>query len=172
MDTASFTLILAEFGKGLGLEGLTLDDSSSCTLIVREVMFTMLWDEASQSLLVFAPIGSLRQTADEAALCRRMMEANCLGSGTGGLTLGVQPGLDAIILSGRIPGAALSAPALSRWIDVFTEQGVHWKQELDFGSEVGFDAGVAMDPAGAEPASQGQPLDGASEMFLNFALRV
>jgi len=135
MTSGTFPNVLAAFGSSLGLEGLSLDEYQSCTLVIDTVMLTLQWKEEAESLLVYAPVGRLRAVDDPASLYRHFLEANCLGGGTGGLTLGVQAGLEAVILSGRLPTRGLEAEALDAYIRVFADQVEFWMADIrDFGA--------------------------------------
>lgn len=153
MDTADFASMLERFGASLGIEGLALDEYHSCMLAVRDVAFILQWGEAAQSVLIYASVGTLSHAEDEGALCRHLLEASCLGAGTGGFTLGVQPEMGTVILSGRMPGAALSEESLGRWVSAFVQQAEKWMGSLGYGGEAQQAAQPETESMGAFMAS-------------------
>jgi hypothetical protein len=130
MTQDNFSPVLAAFGASLGLEGLALDEYQSCTLAIDEVMLTMQWKGDSQILLVYAPVGLIDQDAPDPGLLWQLLEANCLGRGTGGLVLGLEPGLGAVILSGQLPTHNLEPVVLERYIESFANMADEWRGRL------------------------------------------
>ncbi|MCL2029299.1 MAG: type III secretion system chaperone [Deltaproteobacteria bacterium] len=125
-----FTPILEAFGASIGVEGLALDEHQSCTLAIDEVMLTMQWIEDSEVLLVYAPVGMIDNKVGDNRQLLQLLEANCLGQGTGGLTLGVQPEFGAIILSGQLPTQNLNPVGLERFMEFFTSMAEEWSRRL------------------------------------------
>ena len=130
MTQDSFTPVLQAFGASIGVEGLALDDHQSCVLSIDDVMLTMQWMQDSETLLVYSPVGMIDKNAVTADLLLQLLEANCLGMGTGGLTLGAQPDFGAVVLSGRLPTHNLSPVVLERFIEFFASVADEWSKRL------------------------------------------
>jgi hypothetical protein len=130
MTQDNFSPVLQAFGTSLGIEGLALDEYGSCTLSIDEVMLTMQWKSESQTLLVYAPVGMIDKNDLGKALLVELLEANCLGMGTGGLALGLHPALGAIVLSGQLPTHNLEPVALGRFIEFFVNMADEWRVRL------------------------------------------
>ena len=130
MTQDSFTPVLQAFGASIGVEGLALDDHQSCTLAIDDVMLTVQWKQDSEVLLVYSPVGMIDKNAVNADLLLQLLEASCLGMGTGGLTLGVQPEFGAIVLSGQLPTQNLNPVALERFIEFFASTADEWSKRL------------------------------------------
>ena len=125
-----FAPILQAFGSSIGLEGLALDEHQSCTLAMGDVLLTMQWMPDADSLLVYAPVGMITYGALDENLLVQLLEANCLGRGTGGLSLGLQPGFGAVILSGSLFANRLAPVVLERFIEFFTGTAEEWIRRL------------------------------------------
>ncbi|MCL1889258.1 MAG: type III secretion system chaperone [Desulfovibrionaceae bacterium] len=130
MTRDDFSPVLQAFGSSLGIEGLALDEYQSCTLTIDEVMLAMQWKSEAQTVLIYAPVGMIDQDNLDKNLLVQLLEANCLGLGTGGLALGLQPGLGAIILSGQLSTHNLEPVVLERFIEFFTNMADEWKGRL------------------------------------------
>lgn len=126
----SVTPALKAFGLSIGIEGLTLDEDQSCTLIVDDLMFTLQWKSESQALLVYAPVGQIDMANPNTAQLLEILEANCLGMGTGGLALGLQPSFGAVVLSGQLPTRNLEPVVLEHYITFFVEMALEWTGRL------------------------------------------
>jgi hypothetical protein len=125
-----FAPILRAFGASIGVEGLALDEYQSCTLAIDDVMLTMQGANDAETLLVYAPVGMIDNNALDSGLLLQLLEANCLGKGTGGLILGLQPGFGAIILSGQLSTRNLSPVELERFIEFFVSTAEEWGKRL------------------------------------------
>ncbi len=58
---------------------------------------------------------------------RRLLEANHLWSGTGGATLGLQPGTGAVVLCGRSDLESLTAEDLATVLEGFVDIALQWR---------------------------------------------
>jgi hypothetical protein len=125
-----FSPVLQAFGESLGVQGLALDDCQSCSLSIGETLLTMQWKADSGVLLVYAPVGLISKDAMDRHMLISLLEANCLGMGTGGLALGLHPGLGAVILSGQVPGHGLNPVALERFAEFFVAMAEEWRGRL------------------------------------------
>ena len=130
MEHDDFSPVLQAFGSSLGIEGLALDEYHSCTLGIDEMMLTMQWKSEAQTVLVYAPVGMIDKDAIDKNLLVQLLEANCLGMGTGGLTLGLQPGQGAIVLSGQLSTHNLEPVVLERFIEFFAGMADEWRERL------------------------------------------
>lgn len=125
-----FTPVLQAFGSSIGIEGLSLDECQSCTLSIDDHLVTLQLADESETLLVYAPVGMVDVKAPDTAQLMQLLEANCLGMGTGRLALGVQPVFGAIILSGQLPTRALEPVTLGRFIEFFAAMAEEWTDRL------------------------------------------
>jgi hypothetical protein len=130
MAPDSFPSVLKVFGSSLGIDGLALDEYGTCSLAIDEVLLSLRWASDSQTLLVYAPVGMIDlNTVDKNQLVE-LLEANCLGQGTGGLTLGLEPGFGAIVLSGQLSTHNLEPFVLERFIEFFCGLAEDWSRRL------------------------------------------
>ena len=130
MTQEYFTPIFQAFGASIGVEGLALDEQQSCILAIDDVLITMQWKQDSEVLLVYAPVGTIDNNVGDNRQLLQLLEANCLGMGTGGLTLGVQPEFGAIVLSGQFFTQNLNPVALERFIEFFASMADEWSKRL------------------------------------------
>ena len=126
-----FTPVIQAFGSSIGIEGLALDEYQSCMLFVDDLTLNLQWKSESEALLVYAPVGMIDKDAPDTAQLIQLLEANCLGMDTGGLTLGLQPAFGTVVLSGQLPTHNLEPVVLERFINFFVEMAVEWADRLE-----------------------------------------
>lgn len=90
--------------------------------------------EAAQRVLLYSVVG--RPDGERLPL---LLEANYLGQGTGGGSLGLQPGTGAAVLSRDVPVVQLDVPAFSTALKRFINLTEDWTKRLQ--------------AAGSEPAT-------------------
>ncbi|MEJ0019479.1 MAG: type III secretion system chaperone [Acetobacteraceae bacterium] len=118
--------IIAEFGKTIGIDDLSLDEEGYCCLVVdQDNVVNIELDEAAPRLLFYSIVGRPAE-----GRYKLLLEANYLGQGTGGGTLGLQPGSGAIVLSREVPLALLDVPTFSTALERFINLTEFWTRRL------------------------------------------
>ena len=130
MNTTDFSAILLHSGAEMGFEGLCLDEENACTLMIRETLITMIWFRATDSLLMYAPLGELPPELEDWRLYRAMLEMDMQSRGK----LCV-PGLDTatrlVTLGAALPGHALTPASLCAYLDMFGQEAATQKALFD-----------------------------------------
>lgn len=125
-DRDAVQQIIATFGQTIGIGDLGLDDDSYCCLMIdQDMVINIELDEAAQRLLLYSVVG--RPDAERFPL---LLEANYLGQGTGGGSLGLQPGTGAAVLSREVPVAQLDVPTFSTALERFVNLTEDWTKRL------------------------------------------
>jgi hypothetical protein len=131
--TETFVTLLKAFGELIENPDLELDENSSCVLGIDELLLSLQWLPERELLLVYAPIGAPDRGENALKFCTTLLEANCLGLGTSGFTLGLSHELDSVTLSGMVSLYALDAERLFQLIEAFVEEARDWMASLNKG---------------------------------------
>ena len=130
--------IIGDFGRTVGFEDLELDAEGYCCLVIdNDLVINIEFDEPGARLMLYSKVG--RPGPDRPKALTEIMQANYLGRGTGGATLGLQPESGAIVLSREVPVAGLDVPGFSTALERFVNMAEAWSRRL------------------AEPSSPAQP---------------
>src|SRR3954466_3205797 len=117
--------LLAEFGRGAGIDGLRLDAEGICALAFDErVLLHIAATGPPETAILYASLGALPPGGGEAALYHRMLEAN-LAAGNGGSTLALDPA-GAPILPRPAAVARLSPTQFGALIEQVAEEALAW----------------------------------------------
>jgi len=84
-------------------------------------------DADAGDIAFFATLGRPAPQVARDQLLQLMLEANALWVGTGGCTLGLQPGTGAVLLCARAPLALCDARALAAALDAFADVALLWR---------------------------------------------
>jgi hypothetical protein len=104
-DRDAVQQIIVTFGQTIGIGDLGLDDDGYCCLVIDpDMVINIELDEAAQRLLLYSVVG--RPDGERFPL---LLEANYLGQGTGGGSLGLQPNTGSAVLSREVPLTQLQA---------------------------------------------------------------
>lgn len=146
--------LITNFGKVLGLEGLTLQGgSNNCALeFDGNVTVTFEYHEPSQHLLLTAVLGTLPSQEGEPLLLE-LMSANLGEYLQGGLSLGLDAPSHSIILMQGRSVQELDDPTFEKMVENFIDRAEAWQQRIDTFS------GGSMSPVPAK--ADGPPPDGA-----------
>lgn len=145
--------VLADFGRGIGLEGVAFDDNGYCCLGFDGVIVNMELVPAARQLMLYAQLGFAPQPAD-VAFYERLLEANHFFRGTGGATIGVDPATRGIAMVYALPLDQLTPTLLEREVKGFVDIAESWMKRLDV-------------PAGTATAGMPEPHAG-----IPFGMRV
>ena len=130
-DHDAFGRILAEFGHAIGLDDLALDDEGYAALAIDDKLIVNLEREPNgERVLLYCAVGEPAGTPIEAYAM--LLEANYLGRGTGGATLGLSPDSDMIVLSLFVPLASLDLPGFTRTIEMFITVAEQWAARMPY----------------------------------------
>ena len=148
-DRDTVQQILGDFGKTIGLDGLELDGEGYCCLMIdNDLVINIEFDEPGVRLMLYSKLG--RPGPDRLAALTEIMEANYLGRGTDGATLGIEPGSGAIVLSREVPVAGIDVPGFSNALERFVNMAESWTKRL----------GEASSPAPPSEAPEHPPVGG------------
>jgi hypothetical protein len=121
--------ILGDFGKTIGLDDLELDAAGYCCLMIdNNLVINIEFEEPDARLLLYAKVG--RPGPDRAAALTAILEANYLGRGTGGATLGLEPESGSIVLSRDLAIAGMDVPGFSDALERFVNTAEVWSKRL------------------------------------------
>ncbi len=119
-----FDALIKEFAEATGLP-LQVADNDSCNLEYQDIIITMQYRQASDDIVIFAPV----LTTDEYetlpnGVLRRALELSYNGEGTRGAFLGMFD--EALVLSVGLPMNGLDADQLCARVLAFAEtaQGI------------------------------------------------
>jgi hypothetical protein len=130
--------LLQELGQRIGLDGLALDEDGHASLGLDEIFVSLDVQEEADQLLLSAPLG--QPGGDRAALYGRMLDANFLGTGTGGATLARSPGNGTIMLWQALPREELEISRFEQRLQSFVDVAEAWAagiREAADGADVG-----------------------------------
>lgn len=130
MSPVDFAIVLRHFGESAGLPDLVLDEDGACALVFDDLLLHLVWDEEEQLLFVRAAVGQLSEIADNRALYEELLGADCLGSGTGGLSLGLDPFFPLMVLSGRLAGREITAARFHDYVESFVNMAGIWSERI------------------------------------------
>ena len=129
MSHPAFDQLLEAFACYAGLSAEALHESAEIAIDTTTVS---LYAESisprggeAVDLIMFCTLNVPPQ-ADEANVHRTALEANMLWAGTGGATLGLQPGTGALTLCSRFDIATLNAEELSDRLGRFVDTAECW----------------------------------------------
>jgi hypothetical protein len=120
---------LQQFGEKLGIAGLCFDEYNSCLLMIDDISFNLQLKEKLNTLLIYCPLKKLDEQSPRELLLH-LLEANCLGSGTHGLQLGLEKNMQVLILSGSLSTHSLSPVELEHFVQFFVDEARRWNEEL------------------------------------------
>jgi hypothetical protein len=125
----SIQQVMADFGKTVGLDDLGLDEQDYCCLVIeQDLVINIEFDEAGERLMLYSKVG--RPGPDREAELTKILQANYLGRGTGGATLGLQPESGAVVLSREVPTAGIDVPSFSASLENFVNVAEAWTRRL------------------------------------------
>ncbi len=137
MDT--FSEILKEFGKKVGLSELSLDENGYCCLSFDDVVLNIELDENSELLFVYSNLGDLPENSRE-SFYEMLLCANCLYRETQGGVLGVDKDASIVVYSYQIPVRALDELKFERIIENFVNMAEFWTEKIKgFGLDKSFE---------------------------------
>lgn len=152
--------VLAEFGVGLGLDGLVLNDDQRVALKAGPAPVTMVYlTEPLELLRLYCSLGEIDED-DDAAVEYLMRAANRVWSSTG-IVVGLDPAGRAAVAECALPVAALTAESLHEALTRLLEAVLPLRSGLDsrdYSGERSAAVATEADPAGIPGAMRGQLL--------------
>src|SRR5580765_2819858 len=128
-DQDTFGRILAQFGRTIGLDNLALDDEGYAALAIDDKLIVNLErDPNGERVLLYCAVGEPAGSPLEAYAM--LLEANYLGRGTGGATLGLASDSDMIVLSLFVPLASLDLHGFTRTVEMFITVAEQWSARM------------------------------------------
>lgn len=120
--------LLAMFGRHIGLAGLAFDERGHCVLGIDDVVVNLEYDQPGGRLLVYGLIG--RPEGDLADVYAALLRANYLGMAGTGMSLGLRPDDDGVVLSRWLDAALLDLPAFEAALQAFVDTAEAWTARL------------------------------------------
>ena len=106
--------IIAKFGATIGMDGLETENGV-CTLRFDDVTVTLECAENDGALYLYSRVCGLPESdADKLALYGLLLELDSFFKGTDGGVLGIEPLLDAVTYTRRLPLEQLDESLLDR----------------------------------------------------------
>jgi hypothetical protein len=151
MPGTDITLLLNDLKEAIGLPEFELDEDGYACLALDEVMLNLEFDEETNRLMLYSPLGEIPASGCE-ALYETLLEANFLGQQTGGATLGLQREDNAVVLHQAVSLAGVTSVQFQGLLETFVDAAETWMGKL---------AGVEGTPGSAtrsaDPSSPYQP---------------
>lgn len=144
-EREQINLLLGEFGREIGLDGLTLDADGHAALAFDDVLVNLELEEDDDRLLFYAYLGGIR--GDAPAAMRAMLEANLFWRGADGGTLAMERATGGVVLELAVPAASLDRARLEAVLERFINTAEEWTQRLGAGEAAkaaDAEAGAAM----------------------------
>lgn len=108
--------IIAKFGATIGMDGLETENGV-CTLRFDDVTVTLECAENDGALYLYSRVCGLPESdADKLALYGLLLELDSFFKGTDGGVLGIEPLLDAVTYTRRLPLEHLDEASLDRQV--------------------------------------------------------
>lgn len=131
MSMQVFTKLLADFGASAGIPGLAVDDEGYCILKLDEkIVLVMQYEHETESIVLYADLGKYPQ-AGEHAVFYDILQANCLWTGTGGATLGVNAGTNSVLMCYRLPARHLDTGIFEQTIESLANTAEFWTNRIE-----------------------------------------
>jgi hypothetical protein len=125
----NFSQILAAFGHTIGLEDLAVDADGYAALAIDDRLIVNLERVPNgERVLLYSAVG--KPAGDLLESYAMLLEANFLGRGTFGATLGLSPDSDMIVLSQFVPLAALDLSGFTSALEVFVNAAEQWTARM------------------------------------------
>jgi hypothetical protein len=132
--------LLASFGREVGLPDLSFDDEGHCVLGIDAVVVNLEHDRSGGRLLLYSHLGTA--SGDLAAVYASLLRASYLGGGIAGLTLGLRPADDAVVISRWLETAMLDLPMFQSALQTFVDTAEAWMARLpELGTAAGDTSG-------------------------------
>ena len=126
----SYADILSALAEQVGLDAQELLTTQELVVDGQPIGLQLDGDDRTGDLVFFASLG----TPDAEQLqrvIRTLLEANHFWVGTGGCTLGLQPGTGAVTLCGRIRLDELGGKTLAALLDGFADTAGFWRNLIE-----------------------------------------
>jgi hypothetical protein len=126
----SYADILSALAEQVGLDAQELLTTQELVVDGQPIGLQLEGDDQTGDLVFFAGLG----TPDPEQLqrvMRTLLEANHFWVGTGGCTLGLQPGTGAVTLCGRIRLDELGGKTLAALLDGFADTASFWRKLIE-----------------------------------------
>lgn len=130
-EREQINLLLTEFGREIGLDGLALDEDGHAALAFDDVLVNFEIEEGGERLLLYAYLGEIR--GDAAASMRAMLEANLFWRGADGGTLAIERATGGVVLELAVPAASLDRSKLQATLERFINTAEDWTQRIGEG---------------------------------------
>lgn len=136
-------LMLGEFGREIGLDGLMLDEDGHAALAFDDVLVNLELEAGDERLLIYAYLGLIQ--GDATAQMRAMLEANLFWRGADGATLAIERATGGVVLTLAVPAASLDRAGLETTLERFIGTAEDWSHRIGEGK-------VAKTDGAASPA--------------------
>ncbi|HVJ87846.1 MAG TPA: type III secretion system chaperone [Caulifigura sp.] len=122
--------LLNDFGKLLGLEGLSPAEDDSWAVQFDDVVVQIDADRESGALICYVDLGRPPAWGAPTEFYEALLEANFFASGTGGASLGICREAGFIALSQRVPVNGTTPQELSAVIERLVDFAESWLRKM------------------------------------------
>jgi hypothetical protein len=129
-SSLSYEDILNALAEQVGLDAQELLTTQELVVDGQPIGLQLEGDERNGDLIFFASLATPAPDQLQRVI-RTLLEANHLWIGTGGCTLGLQPGTGAVTLCGRIRLDELGGKTLAALLDGFAETAGFWRNLIE-----------------------------------------
>lgn len=129
-SSMSYEDILNALAEQVGLDAQELLSTQELVVDGQPIGLQLEGDERNGDLIFFAGLGTPAPEQLQLVI-RTLLEANHLWVGTGGCTLGLQPGTGAVTLCGRIRLDELGGKTLAALLDGFSDTAEFWRNLIE-----------------------------------------
>lgn len=153
---------LKEFGKELGLEGLTYDENNTCILgIDDEFSMHLTYEPNSDRLYVYSPLldGLPREEKIRLKLYEKLLEGSMLGGQMAGGGVGVAVKEELILMHCVIDMAYAATTLLRAFAPLYVETVEKWRticRDICEGREPSIEAVIPKPPMQPPPPEKGR----------------
>lgn len=130
MPLEHFNKLLKDLGTNIGYADLQANSKGLCSLRFDDrLTIDLECDEKRDILLLSSLIGIIKDQQKE-KIYAEMLEANLLWAGTGGATLGVDPGTLTVFLCHQQRLQGMSFPEFQKLVKEFSSTSLYWNKRL------------------------------------------
>lgn len=120
-------LLLAEFGRRMGVRDLALIDDACC-LNMDSLPVVIEFDASEERMLVYSPLGV---PDDSVELFKYLLGANLFWKKTRGATLSLDGKTGRVVLMRGVSLDGLDEPAFEAFLEEFVNNADSWRRALD-----------------------------------------
>lgn len=127
---SQFAEMLEHFGESVGLEGLELNESGACSLVIDDLVVNMETSEEAGQFFMYSVLGDMPEAGKEEVYAA-LLGANVFFEQTHGATLGVDENTGVVLLQYQTPLGALTENQFFTVMEDFANVAEAWAVHLE-----------------------------------------